>query len=480
MCLFVEEEGKTEYTIDDLRLYEFATADLVEAETPMEVTWEMDEDWSLFTIGVNVTVPETTNTVYSRWYDEILDDDALLADLINNGYARTEGDFVEDGYTYYLGTSVDAPATEKFLGLLVIDAEGNYTLKNLPFKSKEIVMNDAELTIDSVVFAPDAVTVTLAGLEGLEVKNYKYYFISTTGDSYYQKTEEECQDVAYSKDWMYKSTTAHPIIITSTADYKYSFSDGTYKLAVGVEFADGSFSKCVYGEYEYVQLPEELASVTAAYQETNPNYYALTLTTAAGDVITTTAGNGGVNYLKEGTWDFQLYYDSGYALGNTYMNDTQWVSDIKITVKYVDGKYDLTVNSSVGKFHYYGDIEGLVVPENTGGEAGDANTLEITFASHTAYGELECEVMFWQAGNVAAVIDFTGANVNNGDLLDGTYSSADNTIDAGYCKHNYGSDNASVSEATAVVTNNADGTTTFDVTYVSGGVKYAFTYTGTY
>ncbi len=387
MCLFVEEEGRTDYSIEDIRLYEFSTADLTLAETPFEVTYEMDEDWSLYTIGVNVTVPESIVTVYSRWYNEEMEETDLKADLIANGYAREQGDFEEGGYTYYLGTSVDAPATEKVLGLLVIDAQGNYTLKQFVLKSKDIVMNDAEFTIESVEFTPTAVTVTLAGLEGLEVKNYKYYFISTTGGSYYQKTEEECQDIAYSSNWLYKSTTAYPIIITSTADYKYSFADGTYKLAVGVEFADGSFSKCVYGEYTYTQPAEELASVTAAYQESDPNYYALTLTTAAGDVITTTAGNGGVNYLNEGVWDFQLYYDSGYALGNTYMNGTTWVSDIKITVAYVDGKYDLTVNSSVGKYHYYGDIEGLVVPGYEGGdEPGDEpeEPLFLTFTSGAA------------------------------------------------------------------------------------------------
>ncbi len=371
MCLFVEEEGRTEYSIADLRLFEFATADLVAADPAMEVTYEMDEDWSLYTIGVNVTVPETVNTVYSRWYDEAWDPEDLQADLIDNGYARTEDDFADSGYTYYLGTNCDGPATKKYLGLLLINAEGESTVVSLPFASKELVMRDADFSIEKVEFTPEAVTVTLAGLEGfegLEVKNYKYYFVSTNASSSYQKTQEQCQDIAYSNDWLYKSTEAYPIIITSTADYKYSFSDGTYKLAVGVEFADGSFSKCVYGEYTYEQPAEELASVSAAYQESDPNYYALTLTTLAGDVITTTAGNGGVNYLNEGLWDFQLYYDSGYALGNTYMNGTTWVSDIKITVAYVDGKYDLTVNSSVGKYHYRGDIEGLVVPGYEGGE----------------------------------------------------------------------------------------------------------------
>ena len=381
MCLFVEEEGRTEYSIEDLRLFEFATADLVAAEPAYEVTYEMDEDWSLYTIGVNVTVPESIVTVYSRWYDEDMPAEDMQADLIDNGYARTEDDFVESGHTYYLGTNVDAPATTKYLGLLLIDAQGNCTVVSLPFASKDIVMSDVDFSIENVAFTPEAVTVTLAGLEGLEVKNYKYYFISTTGGSYYQKTEEECQDIAYSNDWLYKSTTGYPIIITSTADYKYSFSDGTYKLAVGVEFADGSFSKCVYGEYTYEQPAEELVSVTAAYQESDPNWYAFSFTLADGRVMTTTLGNGGVNYLNEGTYDYNNYYSSGFAIGNTYIDNTTWVGQITITVKYVDGKYDLTVNSSAGKFHYYGDIEGLIVPGYEPEEPAVPSFVELTSAS---------------------------------------------------------------------------------------------------
>ena len=426
MCLFVEEEGRTDYSIEDLRLYEFATADLVAADPAMDVTYEMADDWSLYTIGVDVTVPESVVTAYSRWYDEEKDSEALYADLIANGYAREAGDFAEGGYTYYLGTNCDAPATEKWLGLLLIDAQGNYTMHNLPFQSKDIVMNNVDFSIESVEFTPTAVTVNLAGLDGLEVKNYKYYFISTTGGSYYQKTEEECQDIAYSNDWLYKSTTGYPIIITSTADYKYSFSDGTYKLAVGLEFADGSFSKCVYGEYTYTQPAEELASVTAAYQESDPNYYALTLTTAAGDVITTTAGNGGVNYLNEGVWDYQLYYDSGFALGNTYKNGTQWVSDIKITVAYVDGKYDLTVNSSVGKYHYYGDIEGLVVPgyeepEQPGDEEDEVDHFVFTAgAAEVFYDYTDFNVNLTGENGLAMTLNFY--IICNADFIpEGTY-----------------------------------------------------------
>lgn len=613
MCLFVEEEGRTDYSIEDLRLFEFATADLVDAEPAYQVTYEMDEDWSLYTIGVNITVPESIVTVYSRWYDEELPTEDLQADLIDNGYARTEDDFADSGYTYYLGTNCDEPADPKYLGLLLIDAQGKSTVVSLPFASKELVMREADFSIEKVEFTPEAVTVTLAGLEGfegLEVKNYKYYFVSTNASSSYQKTQEQCQDIAYSNDWLYKSTTGYPIIITSTADYKYAFSDGTYKLAVGLEFADGSFSNCVYGEYTYEQPAEELASVVAAYQESDPNWLALTLTTATGDVITTTAGNGGVNYLNEGTYDYQNYYSSGFALGNTYMNETTWVDSITITVKYDGGNYDLTVNTSKGKFHYNGAIEGLIVPGyepeqpaepalveftsvaveavdsnlnyhnltftdgtytaiiklctrgtteycaglyDQNGSFGDANTLYIggyetdntwngancwpvtmevidngdgTATFNLDYAEYpsavehhgtytgvlegltlvereepeqpegvityeiinatvgydqpgEKEMQFWYSTTNAHVIDFKGMdNCTPGQPLKaGYYSSAEGTIDEGYSIFDYGTTNGVMSSVECTVTDNGNGSLTYDAKFVYNGQEYAFVYT---
>ena len=610
MCLFVEEEGRTDYSIEDLRLFEFATADLVAAEPAYEVSYEMDEDWSLYTIGVNITVPESIVTVYSRWYDESMPDEDMQADLIDNGYARTEDDFADSGYTYYLGTNCDAPATTKYLGLLLIDAQGKSTVVTLPLASKELVMKDVDFSIERVEFTPEAVTVTLAGLEGLEVKNYKYYFISTTGGSSYQKTEEQCQDIAYSNNYLYKSTEAHPIIITSTADYKSTFSDGAYKLAVGVEFADGSFSKCVYGEYTYEQPAEELASVTAAYQESDPNWLALSLTLADGRVMTTTAGNGGVNYLEEGLWDFNRYYSDGFALGNTYIDNTTWVDQITILVKYDGGNYDLTVNTSKGKFHYNGAIEGLVVPGyepeepaepalveftsvavaaadsnlnyhnltftdgtytaiiklctrgtteycaglyDQNGSFGDANTLYIGgYATDNTWNGAECwpvtmevvdngdgtatfnldyaeypsavehhgtytgvlegltlvereepeqpegvityeiinatvgydqpgekEVQFWYSATNAHVIDFKGFDsCNPGQpLAAGYYSSAEGTIDAGYSIFDYGTTNGVMSSVECTVTDNGNGSLTYDAKFVYNGQQYAFVYT---
>ena len=484
MCLFVEEEGRTDYSIEDLRLFEFATADLVAADPAYEVSYEMDEDWSLYTIGVNITVPESIVTVYSRWYDESMPDEDMQADLIDNGYARTEDDFADSGYTYYLGTNCDAPATTKYLGLLLIDAQGKSTVVTLPLASKELVMNEVDFSIENVAFTPEAVTVTLAGLDGLEVKNYKYYFISTTGGSSYQKTEEQCQDIAYSNNYLYKSTEAHPIIITSTADYKSTFSDGAYKLAVGLEFADGSFSKCVYREYTYEQPAEELVSVSAAYQESDPNWLALSLTLADGRVMTTTAGNGGVNYLEEGLWDFNRYYSDGFALGNTYIDNTTWVDQITILVKYDGGNYDLTVNTSKGKFHYNGAIEGLIVPGYEPEQPAEPALVEFTSVAVAAVdSNLNYHNLTFTDGTYTAIIKLCtrGTTEYCAGLYDqnGSFSDPSTLYIGGYVTDNTWN-GAECWPVTMEVVDNGDGTATFNLDYAEypSAVEHHGTYTG--
>ena len=371
MALFTWEDGKTEYSKEDLKFFYFSTADLAVAEPALEASYELNEDHGLYTIAVDLTVDANAAALYTRWYDEPYDEDMLIEDLINNGYGRDAADLEANQYCVYVGTSVSDPATTKYLGVLMIDAEGNYTLEQFELASNDLEINEEFIpTIESVTFDAEGAHITVGGLEGAVVKAYKYYIISTTGSSYYQKTEDQLFDVAYSNDWLYQSSEVNPILATRTADYTYSFAAGaTYKVAVGVAFADGTYSDTVYGEYVNDVPPTALTSVVASWVETDPNWCYLTLTAETGDVITTSAGNGGVNYLNEGVWDYQNYYSSGFALGNTYMNNTTWVDSIQITVAYTEaGQYNLKVVTSKGVFAYEGAIEGLIVPGFQGGE----------------------------------------------------------------------------------------------------------------
>ena len=434
MALFTWEDGKTEYTKEDLKFFYFSTADLTVADPALVATYELNEDHGLYTIAVDLTVDPSAAALYTRWYDEPYDEGLLVEDLINNGYGRDAADLEANQYCVYVGTSVSDPATTKYLGVLMIDAEGNYTATNFELESNDLEINEEFTpTIESVTFDSEGAHITVGGLEGAEVKKYQYYIISTTGSSYYQKTEAECFDVAYSNDWLYQSSEVNPILATRTADYTYSFVAGaTYKVAVGVQFADGSFSNCVYGEYVNDVPPTALTSVVASFVESDPNWCYLTLTAETGDVITTSAGNGGVNYLNEGVWDYQNYYSSGFALGNTYMNNTTWVDSIQMTVAYTEaGQYNLKVVTSKGVFAYEGAIEGLIVPGFEGGdepeepeEPAEPENLYLTFTSGAAdvyYDYSDFNVLLYGDNGLEMCLNFFYI-CNNNFIPEGEYA----------------------------------------------------------
>ena len=380
MAYFAWEEGKTEYSTADLKYIEFSTADLVKAEPEFEIACEYNDDHAIYTIAVDVTVPETTAVAYTAWLtEEPADEESLYDYILSNGYARSGEDFA-DGYSWYVGSSCSAPETTKYLGVLAIDAAGNYTLKYFALTSKGIVMNDAVVTIENVAFEASSATITVGGVEGLEVKAYKYYIISTDGNSYYQKTEEQLQDLAYGSNYLYKSSEVNPIVATQTADYKNSFTAGkTYKVAVAVEFADGSYSTTAYGEYvfeagEDVGGDVEVVTYTEAYTSGNLSDVNIIFKNEAGDKIClnfygcTTADLG---YLPEATYYVTYYggiYGGGYSYvdlaDGSYMN----VNDGSAIVSEVDGKYRFEINLLCGdtnseyKAIFEGPVTGLILP----------------------------------------------------------------------------------------------------------------------
>ena len=430
MALFTWEDGKTEYTKEDLKFFYFSTAELTAADPAFEATYELNEDHGLYTVAVDLSVPQNVAALYTRWYDFEYAESDLVDDLINNGYGRDAADLEANQYCVYVGTSVSNPGTTKYLGVLMIDADGNYTAVQIPVTSAELVINETYTpTIESVTFDSEGAHILVGGIEGADVKAYKYYIISTTGSSYYQKSEDQLFDVAYSNDWLYQSSETNPILATRTADYTYSFAAGaTYKVAVGVQFADGTYSNTVYGEYVNDVPPTALTSVVASWVESDPNWCYLTLTAETGDVITTSAGNGGVNYLNEGVWDYQNYYSSGFALGNTYMNNTTWVDSIQMTVAYTEaGQYNLKVVTSKGVFAYEGAIEGLIVPGFEGGDEPvepepepEPEGLNLTFTSATIgwFGSwADYQIYFYTAEGDMLVLNFFGCNEADKNFL---------------------------------------------------------------
>ena len=79
------------------------------------------------------------------------------------------------------------------------------------------------------------------------------------------------------------------------------------------------------------------------------------------------------------------------------------------------------------------------------------------------------------------VIDFKGSNVvKEQPLAAGYYSSGASTINAGYSIYDYGTTNGKPSFVDCTVTNNDDGTQTYEVRMTYNSVTYSWTYTGAY
>ena len=371
LAIFAEEEGKTEYTIEDLKFVYFTTNDIVEAETAFEYTLVAnEEDTNYFEIAVDVTVPEEIVTVYSKWYtEEQLELDVLKQDLVN-GYARTD---FEEGYTYTLSTSADAAGQTKYLAIMMVDAAGNYTIAQQPFASKSVVLNEAVVTIDNVEFAADGLTVTLGGIEGLEVASYRAYVIATDGMSYYQRTEEQLQDLAYASNYMYREYQSNPFVVTQTADYKYTFTEGkTYKVAAAVQFADGTVSNTAYGEYGYNVAPVEPVApieLTSAVAVINDNGYPeITFSNETIQIMYAIYPEDGVtSYLHEKKYGDRYKGDTDTSKGSIYTISWPGIMPYPyyMDVAIVDGVYDITLtaidnNTKVEHTaHFKGDIEGM-------------------------------------------------------------------------------------------------------------------------
>lgn len=337
MAIFAEEEGRTDYTIDDIKFVYYSTAALTPAEEAAEYTVAYNEEDHDYTrIALDVTVPAGITHAYYKFYDEKLmeEEQDIVADLIENGYEKGTEDFNENNAFYAAQETALAGQEKHFYALLATDA-GEYTLVYEVVKSKEVVINEAVVAIERVEFAPTSATIKLSGLEGLDVSAIKYYIVTATASSYYFLSQEELQDIAYGDNWMYKSTTANPIVATQTADYKYEFTYGTkYNIAVGVQFADGSVSAPMWGEYEY-PLPDNVFAPVRAELDLymdgyavngNDSEYAYWLYDAEGNCLEVV-----VHYCVNSGWSYsyesKLYKVDGTVVEGHQSLKTQQPSD---------------------------------------------------------------------------------------------------------------------------------------------------------
>ena len=458
VAILAEEDGKTEYSYEDLIRFEFTTADVTEAATPFEYTIVRDdEQTNYFKIFANVTVPETAVAVYSVWEDEEIVED-LKGHLIANGWVKND---FSQGYTYELNTTVNAAGDEKILYIMIVDAEGNYSIGQQTLTSQEVVVNEnVNLTIENVEFLTEAnggvANITLGGLEDVEYSYIKAYVCATDGNSYYLRSEEQLQDLAYGTDYLYVQYDTNPFKVTRTGDYKYQATEGkTYIVAVAAQLADGTVTNVVYQEIPFTAGAEDAGLVFATAAYTGDVYGSKQITFTAEDGTVVTYGFTGLlgNYFEEKFYNYEYASDfSNDYRGQVSMNGSNWPGfDMAwaiptMDVKIVDGVYNITLkcthDTQVAEGTYVGDIEGFDYPE-VGGDKPETDGVFVT-ATATIDGNWTYVCFADQYENT---LDLPFGNSGVNYIAAGEWNN-DNWFSSGFALGNpYWNDNGAQSEA---------------------------------
>ena len=388
LAIFAKEEGRTEYTSDDVEIFTFTTEPIVEAKTPADYTLVEGEDFGYFQLHYVLSVPNNTDTVYYKWCDptdEVFESDETLMNALINGY-NNHSDW-NDGYSFEVSTNVSAPGTTKNFALLIVDTEGNYTLAVEEFTSPVPVYTTAELAIESVDFTTTAATINVSGLEGLELKKAVAYLVANDANSYYLKSEADLKDLALSTNWMYRQLEdftngiVYDAATIQTADYQKELVPGkTYRVALGLVFADGSIAQTLYGEFAYQaeeqpEQPEPGDGVVFTSAYIDGEYYdmSVVLTNDETAIVLNFYECTNYNYLPA------RLYDVMGAAGGIYSGQWSYVYDYatqtrqnlwggEVVVSEVNGNYRFDVDVTCGdtnaqfKAVYEGPVTGLVVP----------------------------------------------------------------------------------------------------------------------
>lgn len=478
VAILAEEDGKTDYSPADLIRFEFTTADVTEAATPFEYTITRDdEQTNYFRIFANVTVPETAVAVYSVWENEEKLEDAKDY-IIENGWVKND---FSQGYTYELNTTVNAAGDEKILYIMIVDAEGNYSIGQATLASQEVVVNEnVNLTIENVEFLTEpnggVANITLGGLEGVEYSYIKAYVCSTDGNSYYIRSEEDLQDLAYGTDYLYVQYDTNPFKVTRTGDYKYQATEGkTYIVAVAAQLADGTVTNVVYQEIPFTAGAEEPEEPAAA--DYNVEFTAVEYLGEAEDYYTTYSqfkftnedGNWMIlamhpNDVVDGTLPVGTFpinwTDQGEVYGNATMISKElfsmtydpYITSGEVVISKTDDVYtvvvngkDLYLNGESGKT-LKATFEGTMTTAEEGGDdsgddSGEGDTTNDSLTYLGRYYELDDDdstsgggYMFKAvAGGTEYTIEVYWAYANSeGALKVGTYNYCYNQADAMY------------------------------------------------
>ena len=265
----------------------------------------------------------------------------------------------------------------------------------------------------------------------------------------------------------------------------YGLADPIYLVAVAIN-ANGEYV-LVQQEFKYVEPVLPVVEITSfeyiarAYEldddeSTGGGDYVYDFTCADG-----TSYRMGVYYayvnadnsIKNGTYNYctnNLNWMYGGWEGFAIVSETYYYdSTLTVTAESITWK----VPGVADYVYTFREGEGN---EDASGETADV--IELTMVSHGFgfSGTMEMEVIFTDNEAHQHIIDFRMTG-----LTPGEYDGEDNGIILSYSKWMYGSSEyeggVEMSQAHAVITENENGTYTFDVNFTANGQKYHFNYT---
>lgn len=456
-------------------------------------------------ISVDVEFTGDAATIVYNWINEPSIDPASTIAQIFADYYTQYVDVYEGKAEFNASHSpYDVMANPIYLAMIVINANGEYVYLEKEFtyiEPEPIALTSFEYQGRSKDIDDDPETsggdhVYIATAENGEVFTIGLYY--TYADENGVIANGTYDYIAKKLDAMYSYWNGFAIV----SDTTYSGSsliveDDTITLKlknIGRYIFDKNAAPVEPEEPEVFEPFATAALVTdTTFNGFNP--YDVTFGFENGDQVVLRFNTGGAQYLHLGAWHNDSYQDPHYISVVKYNGEGAYLT--ACNVAYENDAYTVTfsvfeyTNYNTFNYTYTGAIEGLIAPEACDclkepeqPEGGEGDVINVTITKLTVgYDQPgEKEMQFWYSDTNAHVIDFKGFdNCNPGQpLAAGTYSSAAYTIDADYCIFDYGTTNGKMSSVECVVTDNGDGTYTYDAKFSYNGQNYAFVYTGAY
>lgn len=243
ICVVPAEDGKTEYTTEDVYLFEeFNTAALVAGGTVEVTTPTIEAD---FTTANATLVANGASMIYYNFYKKgevPATDEALVTDLVATNYFAANG---QDVYASDLEIGV-----EYVLAVLAVDNNGAYKApQQFAFSTKAITFDSpVTVTIDEAnsVINQRAGKIAWTATGG-EVTQYLYYIAQTSAYAY-TNTMGGTPEAA--SKWMVANQGLYQVRKTTDTSASQSFYSTVPYIAIVIAVdADGNYSKPAVWEF---------------------------------------------------------------------------------------------------------------------------------------------------------------------------------------------------------------------------------------